>query len=47
MKAKTEFESDRYLLSFIKILFKAAQSESNNTIRKKDPSCAAQKADIL
>ena len=38
MKAKTEFESDRYLLSFIKILFKLHKKQSNNIINKKEPS---------
>ena len=38
MNARTEFDADRYLLSFIKKLFIAAQKESNNIIKKKEPS---------
>ena len=47
MNAITEFESDKCLLSFIAMLFITAQLESNIIIRKKEPSCAAQKADTL
>ncbi len=47
MKAKTQFESAKYLLSFTKILFNAPQKARSNIINKKEPSWAAQKADIL